>query len=74
MTRLLGRAWLPLVIVVVIAVAGFSVDRIRTLFGVHRTTTIAGVFSRHHALEPQRSDLRNLRPARNCGGHQLSGS
>jgi hypothetical protein len=45
MTRLLGRAWLPVVVVVVVAVAGFSVDRIRTFFGAHSTTTAAGVSS-----------------------------
>jgi hypothetical protein len=42
MARLLGRVWLPLVIVAVVAVAGFSVDRIRTFFGAPSTTTAAG--------------------------------
>jgi hypothetical protein len=45
MTRLLGRAWLPLVIVVVIAVAGFTVDRIRTFFGARGATSAASVSS-----------------------------
>ena len=33
MTRLLKRAWIPLLIVLVVVVAGFSVQRIRTFFG-----------------------------------------
>ena len=33
MTSLLKRAWIPLLIVVVVVIAGFSVQRIRTFFG-----------------------------------------
>jgi hypothetical protein len=33
MTRLLKRAWIPLLIVLVVVIAGFSVQRIRTFFG-----------------------------------------
>lgn len=43
MTRLLRRVWLPLVVVVVVAVAGFTVDRIRTFFGAPRATKDASV-------------------------------
>jgi Mycobacterium membrane protein len=32
-TSLLKRAWIPLLIVVVVVIAGFSVQRIRTFFG-----------------------------------------
>ena len=45
MTRLLGRVWLPLVVVVVVAVAVFAVGRIRTFFGANPTTTGASVSS-----------------------------
>ena len=45
MTRLLGRVWLPLVVVVVVAVAVFAVGRIRTFFGAESTTTGASVSS-----------------------------
>ena len=45
MTRLLGRVWLPLVIVVVVAVAVFTVGRIRTFFGAPSATTGASVSS-----------------------------
>jgi Mycobacterium membrane protein len=38
---LLKRAWIPLVIVVVVAIAGFMVMRIRTFFGAHDTTGIS---------------------------------
>jgi hypothetical protein len=33
LTSLLKRAWIPLLIVVVVVIAGFSVQRIRTFFG-----------------------------------------
>ncbi len=33
MTRLARKAWIPLVIVVVVVIAGFTVHRIRTFFG-----------------------------------------
>jgi MmpS family membrane protein len=39
--RVLKRVWLPLVIVFVVAVAGFTVMRIRTFFGAHDTTGIS---------------------------------
>ena len=33
MTRLIGRAWVPMVIVVVVAVGAFNVSRLRGVFG-----------------------------------------
>jgi len=33
MTRLLGRAWVPLVMVVVVALGAFAVDRLHGIFG-----------------------------------------
>ncbi len=35
MMRVLRKAWLPLIIIVVVVVAGFSVNRIRGYFGAH---------------------------------------
>ena len=37
-TGLLKKAWIPLLIVVVVAVAGFTVQRIRTFFGAEGIT------------------------------------
>jgi hypothetical protein len=34
-TRTLRRAWLPIVIVIVVVIAGFTVHRIRTFFGAN---------------------------------------
>ena len=39
--RILKRVWMPLVIVVVVVIAGFTVMRIRTFFGAHDTTGIS---------------------------------
>jgi hypothetical protein len=33
MTRLLGRAWVPLVMVIVVALGAFAVDRLHGIFG-----------------------------------------
>jgi Mycobacterium membrane protein len=38
----LKRAWMPLVIVVVVAIAGFGVYRLRDVFGSHNETTRPG--------------------------------
>jgi hypothetical protein len=35
MTRLLGRTWVPLVMVVVVALGAFAVDRLHGIFGSH---------------------------------------
>ncbi len=35
MTKVLRRAWIPIVIVVVVLVAGFTVHRVRTFFGMN---------------------------------------
>jgi Mycobacterium membrane protein len=39
------RAWIPLVIVVVVAIAGFTVHRIRTFFGAEGIITTPKVFA-----------------------------
>ena len=39
--RILKRVWMPLIIVVVVVIAGFTVMRIRTFFGAHDTTGIS---------------------------------
>src|SRR3954462_4717189 len=35
MTKLLRRAWIPIVILIVVLVAGFTVHRVRTFFGMN---------------------------------------
>ena len=35
MTKVLRRAWIPIVIVIVIVIAGFTVHRVRTFFGMN---------------------------------------
>jgi hypothetical protein len=35
MTKVLRRSWLPIVIVIVIVIAGFTVHRVRTFFGMN---------------------------------------
>ena len=41
MYNLLKRIWIPLLIVVVVAIAGLTVARIRTFFGANDTTGIS---------------------------------
>jgi hypothetical protein len=45
MTGLAKRAWIPLVIVVVVAIAGFTVDRIRGFFGAEGIIVTPRVFA-----------------------------
>lgn len=35
MTKVLRRAWIPIVIVIVVLIAGFTVSRVRTFFGMN---------------------------------------
>lgn len=43
--RVLKRVWIPLIMVVVLLVAGFAVLRIRGVFGSHQLETYAGSMS-----------------------------
>ena len=45
MTRIMKRAWIPLVIVVVVAIAGFTVQRIRGFFGAEGIIVTPKVFA-----------------------------
>ena len=45
MIRLAKRVWIPLVIVIVVAIAGFTVHRIRTFFGAEGIITTPRVFA-----------------------------
>ena len=45
MMGVLRRAWIPLVIVVVVAIAGFSVHRVRTFFGANPVIVTPKVFA-----------------------------
>jgi len=40
--NVLKRAWIPLLVVVVVAIAGFTVYRVRGVFGSDNETTSAG--------------------------------
>jgi Mycobacterium membrane protein len=42
MTRLLERAWVPLVMVIVVAIAAFTVTRLHGIFGSHMYTPDVG--------------------------------
>jgi hypothetical protein len=46
----LKHVWVPLVIVVAVAVAGFTVDRLRQVFGAHDTTSAGS--ARSEAIKP----------------------
>jgi Mycobacterium membrane protein len=41
----LKRVWIPLLVVVVVAVGGFAVARVRGIFGPHQLPTYAGSMS-----------------------------
>jgi hypothetical protein len=43
--RLAKRVWIPLIIVIVLAIAGFTVQRIRTFFGAEGIITTPRVFA-----------------------------
>jgi Mycobacterium membrane protein len=43
--RLAKRAWIPILIVIVVAIAGFTVQRIRTFFGAEGILTTPKVFA-----------------------------
>lgn len=45
MSTLLKRAWIPILIVVVLVIAGFTVQRIRTFFGAEGVTVTPKVFA-----------------------------
>jgi hypothetical protein len=45
MTALIKRAWIPLLIVIVVLIAGFSVQRIRTFFGAEGVLVTPKVFA-----------------------------
>ncbi|MDT5214037.1 MAG: hypothetical protein QOK18_2276 [Mycobacterium sp.] len=62
MRRLLGRMRLPVLVVVVVAVAGFSVDRIRSFFGAQSTTTAAGGSGGITPFNPKDRRLCGTRP------------
>ena len=42
MTRLIGRAWVPMVMVVVVAVGAFTVSRLRGVFGSYVSVPDSG--------------------------------
>ncbi|GJF08938.1 putative membrane protein, MmpS [Mycolicibacterium cyprinidarum] len=51
------RAWIPLVLVVVLAIGGFTVWRVRGIFGSHELPTYAGSMSE----DSNKSDPRRVR-------------
>ena len=57
MIGLLRRAWLPLLIVVVVAVAGFTVHRIRGFFGSEPVMVVPDTF----AQEPESFDPKVIK-------------
>jgi Mycobacterium membrane protein len=57
--KVLKRAWMPLLIVVVVAIAGFTVYRMHGVFGSDNETTSAGAGLANDAkpFKPQTCDL-----------------
>jgi hypothetical protein len=49
MIALLKRAWIPLLIVAVVVIAGFTVHRVRTFFGADGIITTPKVFADDHS-------------------------
>jgi hypothetical protein len=45
MVRILRRAWIPLLVVAVVVVGGFTVQRVRGFFGAHGIVTTPKVFA-----------------------------
>jgi hypothetical protein len=45
MTRVVKRAWIPLVVVVVVAISGVCIDRLQSVFGSHDHTSDAAANS-----------------------------
>jgi hypothetical protein len=61
--RPLKRGWTLLVVVVVVAVAGFCVYRLHGIFGSHNTTSTAGGFSNESApFNPKHAVLEVFGP------------
>ena len=54
MTRLIGRAWVPMVMVVVVAVGAFTVSRLRGVFGSYVSVPDSGTAHLIMQFEPKR--------------------
>ena len=64
MVKAVRRAWIPLVIIIVVAIAVFAVYRLHGVFGkTELTRARQRPGQRHQAVQPQAGDLRDLRPA-----------
>jgi hypothetical protein len=58
------RAWIPLAIVVLVAIAGFAVYRLHGVFGVHRATSaVSGHADDIKPFNPKRVTLEVFGPA-----------
>ena len=53
MTGVVKRAWIPLVLVVVLAVSGLMVSRLHKVFGSQDLNANAGARYRDRAVQPQ---------------------
>ena len=57
-TRALRRAWIPLVLTVVLAASGYTVDRLHRIFGSHNTTSAgSGISNDIVGFNPKRIAL-----------------
>ena len=54
MTRLIGRAWVPMVMVVVVAVGAFTVSRLRGVHGSYVSVPDSGTADLTIQFEPKR--------------------
>ncbi len=73
MVGIVKRAWIPLLIVVVIALGGIVVYRMHGFFGSDNETTRpgAGLAQDAEPFNPQGRDLPDHRNGRRRGDHQL---
>jgi hypothetical protein len=72
--NVLKRGWIPPLIVVVVAIAGFTIYRMHGAVGADNEITRAGAGLANDAkpFNPKTGDLRDLRTRRRRRDHQLS--
>ena len=73
MVRLLKRAWIPLLIVVVVAIGGFAVYRLHGVFGKTELTRPGSGLAQDKPFNPKQVTWI-FRPGGHGGHRQLSGS
>ena len=73
MVRLVKRAWIPLVMVVVMAVAAFTVSRLHGVFGSTHVRARMSATPMPSSSSTPSMFFMSFRPGRDGGRHQLLG-